>query len=667
MKKIFTLLFVAISFFSSAQKRTIIFPDGNDNDIQMVKPDAQGKYIYTVDASKCVMWEAKTGKQLYSFLYDGSRDVTGMDISPNGKLIAIVRDGAFNIFNTETAKEIKYDNYKMDKEDPNFSFSIRDVIFTDDDNLFLSVYSGIAIMNIKTQSLKKFVKTPSSFDNRSKIFLLKDNKLLLASKKEVTIYDGTSAQQISTSRYEGEDNPIYYYAGHLDKINLLPRQNLIIASRTLGDADSVRFYEISTGKLLKKIKVNKSNPLVIPSINTDEFLISNPTSKDGDNSLVLYNSINLQQQNKNLKNTNSDSIYYKFGYFDGLKKEVLFSYENKVAVYNIDDQKIKKILKGKRARSGFFDYFFGYNQTTGMLNLRSDDHYINEIDLNRMKTIRQTDLQERPQGIAISNTGDTVALFESLTVIIKNIKTNKIVRPKTLLGCKNFADVDISFFSRDGQFLFYGKDNKELFKMNIKTGVQQKVFSVHGFMGGVNTDDDKTIMYGVDKGFEYLVASVWDLATGKKIFSKNLYDFKSIASAIVSADKKKILIQNANSFWLYDIATKKALIDSLPLFTPHGLGFANSDFSMFIYPEFNTLTARDVNGKELYKISANSAQVGSIHFLPGNKIFYTNVDKFYEAATGRFLGTLYLFKGTNDYVFMDADGRFDGTANGLKM
>jgi len=46
MKKIFTLLFVAISFFSSAQKRTIIFPDGNDNDIQMVKPDAQGDKVY---------------------------------------------------------------------------------------------------------------------------------------------------------------------------------------------------------------------------------------------------------------------------------------------------------------------------------------------------------------------------------------------------------------------------------------------------------------------------------------------------------------------------------------------------------------------------------------------------------------------------------------------
>ena len=33
MKKIFTLLFVSISFFSSAQKRTIIFPDGKAMDI----------------------------------------------------------------------------------------------------------------------------------------------------------------------------------------------------------------------------------------------------------------------------------------------------------------------------------------------------------------------------------------------------------------------------------------------------------------------------------------------------------------------------------------------------------------------------------------------------------------------------------------------------------
>lgn len=70
MKKIFTILLLEITLFSSAQKRTIIFLNGNTSDIQMVKPNAQGKYIYTTDATKCVMWEAKTSKQLYIFLYE---------------------------------------------------------------------------------------------------------------------------------------------------------------------------------------------------------------------------------------------------------------------------------------------------------------------------------------------------------------------------------------------------------------------------------------------------------------------------------------------------------------------------------------------------------------------------------------------------------------------
>ena len=665
MKRIIFLLLIFNVLIASAQKRTIVFPNGNTQDIQMVKADAQGKYIYTADASKCAMWEAKTGRQLYSFLYDGSRDVTGMDISPDGKLIAIARDGGFQIFNTETSKEIKF-NLPIDKNDFD-GFSIRDVVFTDNDNLLFAIYGGIAGMNLITLSFKKFVKTPTTFNIKSHIYLLPDNKLLLASLVETTIYDRNSWQQISTAHYEDNIIPVILIA-NIDKINFLPTQRLIVGTRSFGDADAVRFFDINTGKLINKIKVNSSDPVIIPSVNTDEFLMESPLSKPGDHKLVLYSSTNFQQKPGKINNNNDPAFYTQNGYFNGQKQKALFTYNTQVDLYDLAQNKTTNTLHGITIGAGFFDgSFFKYHEPTGLLNIRNDDHYIKEIDLEKMKTVRHTDLQERPIEITVSTTGDTVALFEFLTVTIKNIKTNKIIRAKTSLNCKNAADASISFFSKDGQFLFYGKDNAALFKMNITTGIQQKVFSVNGFRG-IHTDENKTIMYGMDMEYDNYVASVWDLATGKKIFQKRLYNYDDDLdrmTAIVSADKKRVLVQDKRAYWLYDLATKKAIIDSMPLFTPTGLGAANASLTIFS----DGFTLRDINGKEIQQIGKSNESRGSAMFSADNKLLYSFKDagvQVYEIATGRFIGTLYLFKETNDYVFMDADGRFDGTPDGMK-
>ncbi|MBC6436141.1 hypothetical protein FM036_45095 [Nostoc sp. HG1] len=40
--------------------------------------------------------------------------------------------------------------------------------------------------------------------------------------------------------------------------------------------------------------------------------------------------------------------------------------------------------------------------------------------------------------------------------------------------------------------------------------------------------------------------------------------------------------------------------------------------------------------------------------------------KVFESETGKLLGTLYLFNDGNDYVFLDPQGRFDGTTGGIK-
>jgi hypothetical protein len=78
-----------------------------------------------------------------------------------------------------------------------------------------------------------------------------------------------------------------------------------------------------------------------------------------------------------------------------------------------------------------------------------------------------------------------------------------------------------------------------------------------------------------------------------------------------------------------------------------------------------------VSGKSLFTIQAHAGDIGEIFFSPDEKEFYTiaefdNTIKAWETSTGRLIGTLYLFRNSNDYVFMDADGRFDGTQKGVE-
>ena len=81
--------------------------------------------------------------------------------------------------------------------------------------------------------------------------------------------------------------------------------------------------------------------------------------------------------------------------------------------------------------------------------------------------------------------------------------------------------------------------------------------------------------------------------------------------------------------------------------------------------------AETVYGPYKYKLDNISSPISKIEFSDNDSVLYTiNADKTikaYNAITGKFYGTLYTFENSTDWVFVGADGRFDGTENGMKQ
>lgn len=648
------LLFLGTQTY--AQKGTIVMPDGHSLLINLVKSDAQGRYIYSAEQHKCIMWDRKNGRQLYSFNYNSEDYASGLDVSPDGKMLAVCAGGNLQLFSTLDGKRLG----------SKIGFSSQtDVAFSADGNEIYSYYQGVHVLDSKTLFEKSSIKSEGS---NSKIWLLLDGRVLAARSGAAEIYDVKKGQVTYSFKFPIE--------GGMTQIGFLPAKQLLISygkSKTMVD-----FYDISKGLKVGSVKADYYDVTVIPSINTNEVFITGPEMTEGFYAMDLYNADDFS-----LKSRHSGTGVVKYhptngGFFDGEKKRSWFIGYNKISEYNIATTSITRILEGVTANLGM-DTFnaIDFNDATGKLNITTDDSNLKTVDLFRMIPVLHSVMKKTPDGVAVSATGDTAALFNGGSVQIKNLRQNRILRMASTGGAAGFLYRNAFFFSNDGKKFYYPvelKDGVSIYRMNSATGVSSALFKVSGF-GPLTVHPDKTLLAGFESSYQVNVASVWDLNTGKRVFSHQCeadgeYDSQFIQ---VSKDKKSVLVVTSSQLNVYDLASgaqisEKNFQGGIDKFGSSG---ASSDLTLFATgTQFGGLAVFDQKGSQLYHIQAHDNAIRKIFFSANGKIFYTvsydNTIKVWEASTGKNFGVLYLFKDTNDYVFMDGEGRFDGSPDGIK-
>ena len=90
---------------------TVVFPSGYGR-VNKLLVDQQHKYMYTVNDAKVVMWDIKSGKQLYTFHLSGNK-IMGQALSNDGKKLIVKANETF-CFSTETGELLfKTHNYQL--------------------------------------------------------------------------------------------------------------------------------------------------------------------------------------------------------------------------------------------------------------------------------------------------------------------------------------------------------------------------------------------------------------------------------------------------------------------------------------------------------------------------------------------------------------------------
>ncbi len=623
-------------------------PDGHSLLIKKVLTDVQGKYMYSYEEQKCIMWDVNTAMQLYTF-QPGS--INGMDVSQDGKLLCLLAGGNLHLYSTVTGKLLKetkgYNNFEG-------------VLFSESGKEIFTTKGGLVILSLNLETLYAIKSTN---DSKGDIYKLPNQKVLLVgSQKE--IYNPGEKTVIPVNI---QNNGAKYF-NHV----FLPFQQLLAF---FGNGIPVDFYDIYTGKKLGSIPGKRMDDVIIPSQTSSEILIHGGETAEGFYGLDLYNTQTFKLVAKH-SNVNTKKYHpINAGYFDGKKKFSFFSSYNELQKLNFSNAK-KINFEGYAASLGM-DVFntIQYHSSTGRLHINTDDVNLKTIDLYRLVPIAHNNLRSMPSALSVSPSGDTVAFFDSSNLTLRNLKKKSILRPPTPVTDVAFLNREAFFFENDGKSFWYStykQGNFKLLKSNTTTGVKQEILNLKG-LGQSMVLGDHTMMAGFENGYQVNQAKVWNLNTGRELFSKPLltggnYDEQYIS---ISKDKNKIIIVRNRRLIIYDINGNELSNAEIGYLDKFGSFVASNDLSLFVTgSRFGELIVYRQNGSMAYKIQAHNSTVRKVVFSPDDKLIYTisldNTIRVWEASTGRLIGTLYLFKDTNDYVFMDIAGRFDGTPEGMK-
>lgn len=660
MKKIFFLLFVIVFGVNLyAQQRNIVIPNGHALNISSIIEDYQKKFLYTAEADKTIMWDIKTGKQLYSFSYpDSDGQPVYLDINKSGDKLLVYATGSVFLFDTKTGKQIGKTN---------FSIYESDVKFSDNGQQIYIGYEGIIVLDVNT--LKELKRVSSNLKWKNKLQRLASNQLILYNKSGFEVFDMNTYSRISSFTYpEGKNYSDYVYHPFSQKLMLWSYY------------DPIDFYDVNTGKIIGTINYKTSELKVIPSQNSNEVLVTGDAINDNG-----YKALNIYDTKTFLKKSSLTNTTYKAynyphnGIFDGVGKKIWLIAYNTPYEYDLNTKKITRNLEGKISSLGM-DVFnsIEYDYGTSTLHLSTDDSQFKTIDLLRMVSLVHTELKETPDAVAATPTGDTLAVFKENVLLLVNAKTGKTIKTQTQTDKLLTLQRSLFFFSTDGKMLHYPTKTNQgivLMKMNILTGAKTSInlFDLSSlsksttdpqrkFIGGFGTNDASS-----------KIGYVWNIQTGEKVF-ENKVASKEIEECFIriSQDGSSVLLSSQEGINIYTLNGNQISSGKSVKIHKFGSTGANNALTQIVTgSQYGSLNQFSTDGSSIRTLGGHNSTIRKVEYSSDDQFIYTigldNAIKIWNASTGKLIGTLYLFKNSNDYVFMTDDGRFDGTPNGIKQ
>ncbi len=655
MKRIILILLISTSSFEVySQKELIVIPNGHSLQIEKVVLDDQQQYLYSAEQEKIIMWNATNGNQMYTFPLGGN-DPICMAISHAGDKIVFTRYGKFFCYSTITGKQLFSTDYKVDQA--------KTLCFTADDKYVLAPGNqGVGRFDATTG--KQDYLNHFSFDNHFfELYIINGGSdFLLVGEEGWQVRNAQSGVVKTEQKLPAQSHHHWY----------LPFSKILVNAVGINSIESIlTFQNIDDGIVVKKLNIasDDNDILVIPSLTDNHFVLKAGYDKRVKYELYKSSDFTVEKTFGNLSPRRYHDIVT--GAFIGDKNKLYASAYSDLFKSNTKTGNMIQRFKRTVASLGF-DVFssYEYNSQNGELNWVCDDSTLKRINLFTMKSERHVVINTDVEFVAISPGGDSIAVFDDTKSYLKNIANNTMLRRDAKIRGHN--ERLLYTFSNDGKFIYY-PDKEGLYKWNLATDVKTEMIKLNNTMVE-NFSADKQFITAILTINENKFAEVINLISGKVIFKQPLNNNNNEGKFYLqtSADNQRLLVCANDSLTIYDLATKqKVAAKSNSGFYTSGAIRASNDLSIIAVGGFTGyLTVYKSDGTRLYDVIAHNSTIRNVFFSPDDRMIYTvshdQTIKVWQAATEKLLGTLYLFSGTNDYVFVDEFGRFDGTPEGIK-
>ena len=638
-----------------AAAEKLVVGTGNTGVVRSVAISPDGRFALSGDSTTLKLWEIASGRELRTFTPD-SGILWSVDFSPDGRF-ALGASDAVEMWEIATGAKVRTFSEKIAPKFVGTSYSSAE--FSADGKYVIASERAeyVHIWNAETgERIHKLKSTPGKKIRAYNIHtarLSPDSRYAASggNDAEVKLWDATSGKLLH--RLTGHKDGVWSLAFALDGRFLLS-----------GGKKKIKLWEVTTGKLLRTFD---------GFFSSQEYVTSLTFSPDGRYALstngkgeMVYWDVGLGKKRHVFEPHDGDMKTWGAAAISPDGKYALHGRKNIMKLWRLSDHEPVRELRGYS--SAVRGLYFTPNKDNQVLSALMNDT-LKYWDLNSGQELHTARAESSIQG-PVSFSPDGKALFfrsDNSKAVLADAYTGKTIRTF-------WNDDDIDLFtlsmSPDGR-VAVTFDEKEAIFWDARTG--DKLYRI--------VDDQilRTITFTPDSRFALIGGErdikIWRAADGQHI--RDLVNdkpgaplFRSIA---VSADGRLVMagaLFNPKVF-IWDFASGKIL----RIFTGHKQGVVavafSPDASRALSSGFSEQAVMlwDVTSGELLKtFSSHSKSASSVVFSPDGRYGLSGggdgIVYIYDIARQKEIGGR-AHVNDKDWVFYTADGRFDGSANGV--
>lgn len=649
LKKYLSLIvFFAFTSIAEGQIGNLVVPTGHTSVIgkTIISPDK--RYAYTLSEDLVTMWDIKRQLQMYSIRHGLQYKTMNTILSPDGNCLAVADHARLAIYSTINGKQIA-GSIEGGVENGAAMFSADSKTFyyqgrTKTEN-GVGLLFGIIAKNILTG--KETAVFECGPDSRGKDCPFSTFRFSPLSDSKVYIEDlankGWKIVDLVNKQFEIV-KPLSYrtldkFMDSTDKwFRPIFKSGVLLSEERekTKTYNTLAFYDAYTGKLITKFEAKEYNFEIKYGCDQSSFVVDYGEESDA----YLY-------QVADIKNGQVKPKLLKKG-------QPIYAECNMQNKYSVLETGVSI-----------------YNDSTQILHMLSKDSIKKEIDMSRMLSVSHK-IQRPNNGVdpsvqAISRNGKWILRYESFLDAkgngldryqLYNTKNNTSQKVNAaFLGTPGSASCEFS--NDENQLFVFTRDFEHsgtLYKIDLKTMASRQVKTYKKLKAINETQEYAVALVGN-------APEIFDINTGRSVTAK----FSLANDYTLMWDQK-----NIETYRQGDTVFIKNDIILIGISWQNGSKLADSDAGFDynglkkIFPSQTVVdSASWVHNKRLI-----DARPG-MFFSADRKLVYTwgsdNSIGVFDAETGHFYGQMYLFEGSNDWVFIDPAGRFDGTPGGMKQ